>query len=190
MVAALAFALNYLALADRDASVMVAVADAPLSAGSVLDAGEISTVPVPTDFAGLDSLVTEAELADLEGWIVERPLPAGGLVTEAILVPPAVPTGLRAMSLPVEPEHAVGGSITAGDKVDIIAITDGEARYVVSDVLVLAVAEPQTGLGGIGAHHVVVAVDAGQALSLAEALGEGSIEVIKSTGAPPVEEDG
>jgi Flp pilus assembly protein CpaB len=188
VVALLAFALNYLALQDRDATVMVAVAARPLAAGSLLVPDDVRLVPVASDFAGVGSMLTEAELADRDGWVLDRPVAADGVIDEGMLVEPSAPSGLRAMSIPVDVEHAVGGGLGPGDRIDIISTADGESTFVVTDVGVLSVADQSTAvLGGIGAFHIVVAVDAEQALSLARALADDEFEVIRSTGAPPVE---
>jgi Flp pilus assembly protein CpaB len=189
VVALLAFTFNYLALQDREATVMVAVAERPLTAGSLLDLDDVRMVPVAADFAGIDAMLTEAELSTRDGWVLDRPVAADGVIGEGLLVEPGAPSGLRAMSIPVGLEHAVGGEIRPGDRVDIIGIADGEAAYVVTAVDVVSVADQSTAvLGGIGAFHIVVAVDAEQALSLAEAIADGKFEVVRSTGARPVED--
>jgi Flp pilus assembly protein CpaB len=188
-VALLAFGLNYLALQNRDATVLVAVADRPLFAGTPLQAEDFRLVPVATSFSGLDSLLTEGEIASREGWFLSRAVAAGAVIDEAALVEPGAPSGLRAMSIPIEIEHAAGGSIAPGDRIDVISTSGTEAVFVVSGVRVIAVADRSSAvLGGVGAYHIVVGVDARQALALADAIAEGSIEVIESTGAPPVDE--
>ncbi|MGH8947053.1 MAG: RcpC/CpaB family pilus assembly protein [Acidimicrobiia bacterium] len=189
VLALLAFALNYLALQDRDATVLVAVADQPLAAGSLLVLDDLRLVPVASDFAGVDSMLTEAELVSRDGWVLDRPVAADGVIEEGMLVEPGAPSGLRAMSIPVDIEHAVGGGLGPGDRIDIISTADDESIFVVTDVAVLSVADRSAAvLGGIGAFHIVVAVDAEQALSLAGAIADGEFEVVRSTGARPVEE--
>jgi hypothetical protein len=70
--------------------------------------------------------------------------------------------------------------------VDVISLTDGSARFVATDLLVVSHAEPEsTGLGATS-YFVTVALDADQALALAEAIGAGSVELVRSTGASPV----
>jgi Flp pilus assembly protein CpaB len=191
IVAVLAFALNYLALQDREATTLVAVAARPLPAGSLLGADDVRFVPVASEFEGVGSLLTQAELGTREGWFLTRPVGIDGIIDEGLLSEPGAPSGLRAMSIPVEVEHAAGGGIGVGDRVDVISTAGDEAAYVVSDVSVLSVANRDAApLGAIGAYHIVVAVDADQALLLAEAISHGSLEVVRSTGAPPVDEAG
>jgi Flp pilus assembly protein CpaB len=90
------------------------------------------------------------------------------------------------MSIPVESAHAVGGSLAAGDRVDVIQVDeDGQARYVVSSAQVLAANRPDSGVIGAasGASSITVAVDARQALKLAAAIRSQRFEIVRSTGA-------
>ena len=73
-----------------------------------------------------------------------------------------------------------------GDLVDLIAVNDDVARFVVSGVRVLSVSGGGSGVAAVD-HHVVVAVDASQSLAIAEALAKGAVDVIRSTGAPPID---
>jgi Flp pilus assembly protein CpaB len=187
-VAILAFVLNLLALRDRDATVMVAVAARPLAVGTVLSPDAVRLVPAAADFEGLPSLVAEAQLPTVEGWVLGRSVPSGGLIERTMLVEPGAPSGLRSMSIPVAAEHAAGGSIGPGDRVDIISVEDGAAAYVAVGLEVLAASERQGGsLGGLGTFYIVVAVDQEQALRLAEAIDGGSLEVVRSTGAAEID---
>ena len=92
------------------------------------------------------------------------------------------------MSLPIPAEHAVGGRLVAGDRVDVIAVRDGRATYLVTAAPVLAVpdGDARAGLGALRAFAVTLAVDDAEALRLAAALRTDDLEVIRSTGAPPV----
>ena len=184
----LAFALNALALRDRSATVLVAVAEAPLSAGSTLSADDLRLVPVAADFEGLADVVTEESVLGLEGWVLQRDVVEGGILAPSALVEPGAGEGLRAMAVPVPVEHAAGNTIKPGDRVDVIAVSDGSARFVATGIEVLGVADRGTGSVGAGTnHHLVLAVDADQALLLAEAMAGDGIEVIRSTGAPDLE---
>lgn len=181
-----AFVLNFLVLQQRDAVTYVAVADVPISAGSSLSVESVRMVPVSAEFEGLPSLIEESTLPAFAGWIVDRAMSEGELIEASSLAEPSAASGLRTMSLPVPVEHAAGGSIISGDRVDVIAVVDGAASYVVADVEVVAVSETVSGLGGAGEHHLVLAVSSDQALALAAALEAGPIDVVRSTGAPGV----
>jgi len=182
----LAFGLNYLALQNRDAEILVAVADGPIAEGSVLTAELVRFVPITADFDALDTLFVEDDFEDMEGRIFARSIPSGGLIDSAALVDAGVEDGHRAMSIPIAIEHAAGARIVIGDRIDVITVVDGVARFVATDMAVIAHAEPQAGGLSTGAYHVTVAVDEEEALALAEAIAAGSLEVVRSTGAAPV----
>jgi hypothetical protein len=63
-------------------------------------------------------------------------------------------------------------------------MVDDTAAFVASDLEVVSIADTsQGGIGGFGLYHVVVAVTADEALALANAIDDDSVEVIRSTGA-------
>jgi Flp pilus assembly protein CpaB len=188
VVVILAFVLNLLVLQDRSATTLVAVADRHLVAGSVFSPGAVRLVPVDSGFEGISTLITEDDLSGFEGWVVQRSIPSNGLVDVSALVEPGSPSGLRSMSVPVAIEHAAGGSLRAGDRVDVISVVDGRGSYVAVDLEVIAVSEAAgTSIGSTSGYHVVLAVSAEDALRLAEAIDGGSLEVVRSTGAPDIE---
>ena len=187
VVVILAFILNFLVLQDRSSTTLVAVADQALTTGTPLDTSTLRLVPIESRFEGLPDLVTDEELQDLDGWVVSRPIAVGGLIDESAIVAPGSTSGLRSMSLPVPLEHAAGGSLVVGDRVDVISVVDGTAHFVATDLEVTAVSGESTGgIGAVSAHHVVVNVEADEALVLAEALESGSIEILRSTGSDSI----
>jgi Flp pilus assembly protein CpaB len=189
VVVILAFVLNLLVLQDRGATTLVAIADQPLAAGSTVDASVLRLVPVDSSFEGVSELITEDELNQLEGWVLARSIPSGGVLDTSALVEPGSNSGLRSMSLPVPIEHAAGGSLVSGDRVDVIWVEDGEARFVASDLEVISVSErSSSAIGSISAYHIVVNVKADEALDLARALENGSMEIVRSTGAEQIGE--
>jgi len=67
-------------------------------------------------------------------------------------------------------------------------VVDGRGSYVAVDLEVIAVSEAAgTSIGSTSGYHVVLAVSAEDALRLAEAIDGGSLEVVRSTGAPDIE---
>lgn len=189
VVVILAFLLNLLVLQDRGATTLVAVADEPLPAGSAVDIQVFRLVPVDSSFEGLSELITEEELTQLDGWVLARAIPAGGLLDTTALVEPGSNSGLRSMSLPVPIEHAAGGNLVSGDRVDVIWVVDGEARFVASDLEVISVSErSSSAIATISAYHIVVSVEADEALDLARALESGTVEIVRSTGAGQIGE--
>lgn len=185
VVVALAFSLNFLALQDRNEALMVAVADRPVTAGEALAPSDLRFIPVDADFEAVHTLIAEPGVSSYEGWVLRRSVGEGELVERANLIEPGAQPGLRSMSVPVSIEHAVGGTLSTGDRIDVISVDDGLAAYVVVDVEVLGVSEDDGSFGAAGDYHVVVAVDADQALALAAAIDSASLEVVRSTGAVP-----
>ena len=189
VAAVLAFALNVIALQDRSATTLVAVAKHPISIGDSVDAQDVRFVSIPARFEALGSLVSQEELG--EGSVAARHLGEGELIVSSALAKEAAKSGLRTMSVPVAPAHASGGRISLGDRVDVISVLDGQPEFVAVDLEVVGTAEAaRTGLAGFGDYFVVVALDDREALILAAALERGSIEIVRSTGAAPVAKDG
>jgi Flp pilus assembly protein CpaB len=184
LAAVFAFGLNYLALQNRDATTMVVVADGPIAEGTALRADLVRLAPLPSDFEGMGHLIVENDLDSLHGWIVSRSVADGELVDRAIVIKPGANDGLRTMSIPVPIEHAVGATLVVGDRVDVISMIEGVPTFVSADLEVVSIADTsQGGLSGVGPYHVVVAVTSPEALALAQAIEEGSIEIVRSTGA-------
>lgn len=188
MAAILAFALNYLALQNRDATTLVAIADAPIAEGIPLTARLTRLVPMPSDFEGLEHLVGETDLEEIEGWILARSLAEGELIDRSAVIRPGAAEGLRTMSLPVPIEHAAGATLVVGDRIDVISMVSDAPAFVAEDLEVVSIAETtQTGLSGVAPYHLVVAVTPEQALALARAIADGSIEILRSTGAGTID---
>lgn len=191
LAAVLAFGFNYLALQNRDASTLVAVADAPIAEGTPFSADVVRFVALPSDFEGITHLIDEVDLSRLDGWIVSRSVAEGELVDRAIVIRPGANDGLRTMSIPVPIEHAAGATLVVSDRVDVISIVDDAPTFVATDLEVVSIAETsQGGLSGVGPYHLVVAVTSDEALVLARAIDDGSIEVVRSTGASPTGDGG
>lgn len=187
VVVILAFVLNLLVLRDRSSTVLVAIANQPLTTGSVLSRDSLRLVPIDAGFEGLDQLVTEESIAEFDGWVLDRGIAALATIDRADLVAPGERLGMRSMSVPVAMEHSAGGSLVVGDRVDVISVDDGAASFVATDLEVTGVSDSEIGaIGANSSYHVVVAVTAQQALSLAEALDAGSLEIVRATGADQI----
>ncbi|HWB70756.1 MAG TPA: RcpC/CpaB family pilus assembly protein [Egibacteraceae bacterium] len=184
----LALVLNFSLLRARDASVRVAVAATPLHAGQPVAARSFAFTDVTVDDAQHATLLGPERLEAVQGWVAATEIAPGELIRLSDLRPPSAPAAQRAMSIPVEPEHAVGGDLRPGDRVDVIDVTDSGADYVVADAQVLAVARPDPGpgLGGLRTFSVTIAVDDQSALQLATAIRNQSLEIVRSTGATHV----
>ena len=186
VVVILAFVLNLLVLQDRSSTVLVAVAEEPISVGSPFDTSSIRLVPIDARFEGLTALLHEGNLDEFEGHVFTKSVEAGSPVGIGSLGAKASVAGLRVMSLPVPVEHAAGGTLETGDSVDVISVGEPGAEFVATGLDVVGVAQPSGGVGSIAGYHVVVAVTSSQALALAEAMDAGDIELLKATGALPL----
>lgn len=185
MAAALAV---YVALQDRSEVVLVAVATGPVATGTPVAEESVRWVEMSADAPIAEGLVDQATFRNGE-WVAARPLQPGEPLTAQALARAADVEGLRTMSVPVPREHAAGGQLAPGDRVDVIDVTeDGEAVFVVADAEVVAVGQEVPGSVGEapGAWHIVLAVDAEEALALAGAMADDSLDVVRSTSAPPV----
>jgi Flp pilus assembly protein CpaB len=182
----LATVLVFSLLRERDASFRVAAAGAEIRAGTTLERTGLRLVDVHVPEDVRERLIDPATLGRFRGWIATRTIEPGELLSRGDLRPPAAPSALRAMSIPVEAAHAVGGSLAAGDRLDVIQVDEGgQASYVVAGAEVLAVNRPDGGVIGAAAtsSSLTVAVDAKQALRLAAAIRGQRFEVVRSTGA-------
>jgi len=94
------------------------------------------------------------------------------------------------VSFPVDSALAVGGQLSAGDRIDVLAsANDGSGSgYVLVGVDVVSVHATGTGplRGSDGRLSLTVAVDAAGAQRLAAALHVADLLVVRSTGAAPV----
>ena len=184
LAALLAFGLNFLALQNRDATNLVAIAAGPIPEGAPFSSELVRLVPIAADFEGIGHLIAEADLGGLEGWIVGRSVAQDELIDRSIVIRPGARDGLRTMSIPVPVEHAAGATLVVGDRVDVISMVGEEPAFVAVDLEVVSIAETSQGaLSGVGPYHVVVAVTSEDALALARAIADGSIEIVRSTGA-------
>jgi Flp pilus assembly protein CpaB len=184
LAALLAFGFNYLALQNRDATTLVAIAVRPIPEGAPFTPDLMRLVPLPADFAGIDHLIVEEDVAGLDGWIVGKSVAEGELIDRSIVIRPGAGDGLRTMSIPVAVEHAAGATLVVGDRVDVISLVGDQPTFVALDLEVVAIAERAAGgLSGVGPHFVVVAVTSDDALAVARAINDDSIEVVRSTGA-------
>jgi Flp pilus assembly protein CpaB len=187
--ALLAFGLVVSLLQDRTATVRVLVADREILPGAPVTPDLVREVTVPADSDLVGSLATINALGGTP--TASQRIAAGDPITVTALAPSGSPSGLRAMSLPIDRIDAVGGDLAPGDRVDVIATTGGTARYVAVDLEVLAtqVDESTGGLtnsGVLSNYYITVSVDDQTALELALALDTAEVSVLRSTGANPV----
>lgn len=183
----LAFIANLAILRARDDFVLVAVAATDINAGvAIQESAHIDYVELNGSDDVLAPLVTADEVSGITGSILSSPMRAGEMFVQRELVESINPIDQRAIALAVGRDHAVGGDISVGDRVDVIWVDDDVARYVVTGVEVIDVTGNERTGGAFSASQafsITVAVDDVQALQLAEALNSGQIELVRSTGA-------
>lgn len=114
-----------LAAADETVGVWAASRDLPL--GETLDAADLEQVQVRMPEELLSRYATSVERVD--GGALLHPLRAGELVSLDWVGTGSVARAGRSLTIPVSPEHAVGGQLRIGDRVDVFATFDaGDAR--------------------------------------------------------------
>lgn len=182
VAAMLAFVANLAFLRSRDDATRVVVAARTIEAGEVIGSGALTTTMLRADAGILATLLTSVDSG--VGRVARRPLAKGELVGSGDLLSTAAPDGLASMSVPIDPSHAAGGTIRVGDLVDVVDVDDdGTGEYVVRDAPVLAVSDAPTGaLAGASRSHVVLGLAEDQVLAVAEAIADGEIDVVITTG--------
>ncbi len=185
----LAFVLIAAVVGDRSERLAVAVARVDIPAGAVVGSDQVEMTELPADSAVAGQIATLDQLKAGQ-WVATEAIVAGDPVRRSALAEGDAVEGLRSMSIPVPRENAVGGGLRIGDRVDVIDVVDGEAAFVMADAQVVGVSSPATSggitSGAVGDFFVVVEVDARQALAVAEALADGKVDVVRSTGAKPI----
>ncbi|MEM7337689.1 MAG: Flp pilus assembly protein CpaB [Actinomycetota bacterium] len=190
--ALLAFVLVVSLLQDRTVTSEYVVADAEILPGSPITPDLVRVVELPADSAVGDQLAT---LADITGAVsAGHRLAPGDPITLTALAPAATPSGLRAMSIPIDRVDAVGGDLAPGDRVDVLSVVSGEATYVAVDLEVLATQNTDTRPGALSSpslttYFVTVSITDQDALAVALAMDSGTVSVLRSTGAEPVDPD-
>lgn len=144
-------------LSSADATTPVWVASRSLAGGSrvTADSLRIEQVQLPPRLA--PAYVRAGER--IEGYVLTRPVAAGELLPENSVVPQAPQAG-RAVTVPVDPEHAVGGALVPGDLVDVFATfeTGGRVTRTVALVRQVEVIDVVTAGGMVMGQEAVVGI--------------------------------
>lgn len=190
MVAAglLAALLNFVALRGAEDVTHIVTAARDIQPGEILSADLLTTVPLTGSTSGLVGIVHADRIGELEGATTAARIAEGEPVLRSALSPSGSTDGSRAMSVPLDPAHAVGGRLRVGDRVDVIEVDDAGARYVATDVEVIGVTDVASGGalgGGLTSYSVTLSVDDVTALRLAAGIRSDRLQVVRSTGAPP-----
>lgn len=149
-----------------------------LTAVEVRLPGNLASAYVPADRA-------------LDGVTLSRAILEGELIHEGWLADASEVGHGRAMTIPVTPEHAVGGTLRAGDRVDVYATFDpGDARarttLLARDVTIVEIVTA----GGFALDEeavigLTVSISSEEATRLAFAIRTAEIDVVRITGDSP-----
>lgn len=179
--------LTLAVLRTADDTVPVAVARSDLAPGAVVGPDSFRLTDVKVDDGVAATLLGADEIEALTGEVVVRPVRAGELVSRSLLSSPDAGAAGRSMSFAIPHDRAVGGELSAGDRVDVIAARDGVASYVLVDAEVLAVDSGGAGpLQGGDDLTITLAVDERTAIALAAALDHATVSLVRTTGAVPL----
>ncbi len=180
----LAALVNFAVLRVGDNAARVAVANDDIDPGQKVAPDDFRLTKVRADDQILGPFLSEGEVGDVTGRVAVKPIAAGALVTESDLSGRGSDTGLRWMSIPIDPAHAAGGTLADGDRVDVVQVVDGRVQLVAVGVEVVAAGAPDDGgLGGLSQYSITVAVDVPTMLRIAAAIHGEAIEIVRSTGA-------
>jgi Flp pilus assembly protein CpaB len=180
--------LTVLRSADQTRPVLVAAHD--LAPGTVVGDGSVRVARVHADPGVLATMFAAEQLDTVRGQVVTTGMRSGELLTRSAVRAVDAHAATRVMSIPVARAHAVDGKLTAGDRVDVVAVDreQKKAAYVVSDAEVVGVDGHDGGALATTSDDVTVSlvVDGTSAPRLAAAVEVGTVTLVRSTGAPPL----
>ena len=190
LLLSVAFVAGQRLLAESARTTGVWAAARDLARGSRLDAGdlELAQVKLPAEVLGRYLPAGRKP----EGATLGRSLRAGELIPAQSVASERALASTRSITIPVAPEHAVGGALRPGDRVDVFATFgqgEGNARtrLLVADV---EIAEVLSGGGLVSGEEslvgVTVSVTPQQAARLAYAIRSGEIDLARLDGAVQV----
>lgn len=186
LVFCVAFLAGRQVLEAQRATVVVWAATHDVPPDTTLGTDDLELVEVKLSSAQLTHYVLGK--SSLEGVIVTRPLRAGELIPRNWLASPAVDGSDRTMTVPVAIEHANGGELSPGDRIDVFATFDaGDPRARTQMLLRAVEVHDVVTAGGLVEDEAVVgvtiSVTAEEAGHLAFAIRTGEIDITRVVGA-------
>ena len=127
----------------------------------------------------------------LTGAVLAHPVLAGELVPAAWVADRGATDPGRSMTIPVTPEHALGGTLEPGDRIDVLATFDSQDVRARTTVLApqVEVIDVVTAGGLVGGEEatvgVTVAVTPEQATDLTYATRTAEIDIVRVDGPAP-----
>jgi pilus assembly protein CpaB len=181
--------LSILRSADDTRPVVVAAHD--LATGAVLSDANLRVARIRADDSVLGTLFVTDRLATLRGRVVTSGVKAGSLLVRSSVRAVDSHASARVMSFPIARARAVGGALSAGDRVDVVAVDreSHQASYVLSDAEIVSVDGRVGGAlsGGSDDLTVTLVVEPATAPQLAAAIEGGTVTLVRSTGAPDLQ---
>lgn len=176
-----------LATADDTVSVVAAAHDLP--ANHRLRASDLTVARVRVPGGVLAGLVRASGREALVGRVVLGAVPRAGLLTNSGVGD--TPAAGRDVTIPVDPGHALGGALRAGDRVDVLAtfgVGTREARTLTvvagAEVVDMIRAHGVFGQGDGSLTALTLSVAPDDAVFVAFAARNGELDVVRATGAP------
>jgi Flp pilus assembly protein CpaB len=178
--------LRLVAAADHTVPVVVAARDLP--ANHVLGPGDLTVTRVRATPSVLGGLIAGVDVTHLRGRVLTSAVGRYGLVAASAVA--RAPRAGREITVPVAPDHALGGDLRVGERVDVLASygkgTD-EARTVtvVRDAEIVGVRRASSvfGSGTREITAITLSVSPDVVAALAFAIRNGELDIVRSTGA-------
>lgn len=181
------FVATAVVLRDSSATVEVVVAAADLQAGTELANAQTATIELAANDPLLDQFLPAG--SQLEGQHLSHSVSQGQPILVQDLAAASTSSGGRTITVPAEAYVVTGLGLGVGDRVDLIS-ADIASNFVVAGVEIVRLpqAEALAGFGAVSASSwITVKVSSDEALAIATSIATGPIEVVRSTGAVPVE---
>lgn len=182
----LAFAGGQRILSAAHETTMVWTAAHDLAVNTPIRATDLELAEVRLPGSLLARYATRAD--ELEGRFLTRPVRAGELVATQWLAAEVTEERGSAVSIPVTPEHAVGGSLRPGDRIDVLATFDAsDIRARTRTILAAAEILDVVRAGGLvtgeqSAVGVIVAVSPEEASHVTFAIRSAEIDIVRVDG--------
>ncbi|CAB4808703.1 MAG: hypothetical protein F2894_06410 [Actinobacteria bacterium] len=171
-----------------EASVAVLSAGSSLASGHRIEARDLVLTSVSVEASVGATLIRAEDQRSVIGRVVARPVQSGSLLTTRDLG--RANESLREITVPVTPEHALGGAAEPGDIVDVLATFDGggdTARTIIvsSRAEVVSTLRPEQVFGGAGGvTALTLAVPNDDAMFIVFAMRTGEIDILRSADLP------
>ncbi len=173
---------------DPEATTPVYVAATDLDAGHVLTRNDLKVAELRAPDSTLNGLARPSRGGPPVGRSLQTPLRANAMVGLDGLGPVA-PAG-REITIPVTPDHALGGAVRTGDRVDVLATfdkgTDAARTLTVARAATVHGVVQSDGLFGQHAGAITALtldVEPDAAIVVAFAARNAELDIVRSTGA-------